>query len=126
MRMTVQGNFISINFDPNEKKPDMIQLPDGYSFETIHIISLDNIAYLFLYMQISTKATFSFPAVNSKSPCCVQPGIIDVSKKSEIKFIIEKFGQIPDPHYFDKAFKPILVTGDDGNEYKVIPSDQFK
>lgn len=25
-----------------------------------------------------------------------------------------------------RAFEPILVTGDDGNEYKVIPSDQFK
>lgn len=33
---------------------------------------------------------------------------------------------IPDPHYFDKAFEPILVTGDDGNEYNVIPSDRFK
>lgn len=29
-------------------------------------------------------------------------------------------------HYFDKAFEPILVAGDDCNEYKVIPSDQFK
>lgn len=25
-----------------------------------------------------------------------------------------------------KAFEPILVVGDDGKEYKVIPSDQFK
>lgn len=40
--------------------------------------------------------------------------------------IVIYFGQIPDPHYFDKAFEPILVTGDDGNKYKVIPSDQFK
>lgn len=39
---------------------------------------------------------------------------------------IVKFGQIPDSHYFDAAFEPILVTGDDGNEYNVIPSDQFK
>ena len=39
---------------------------------------------------------------------------------------IIKFGQIPDSHYFDAAFEPILVTGDDGNEYNVIPSDQFK
>lgn len=39
---------------------------------------------------------------------------------------ITKFGQLPDSHYFDKAFEPILVTGDDGNEYNVIPSDQFK
>lgn len=27
--------------------------------------------------------------------------------------------------HFDKAFEPILVVGDDGNEYNVIPSDQF-
>lgn len=27
---------------------------------------------------------------------------------------------------FDGAFIPILVTGDDGNMYPVIPSDQFK
>lgn len=38
----------------------------------------------------------------------------------------EKFGQIPDAHYFDNAFEPILVTGDDGHEYNVIPSYQFK
>ena len=29
-------------------------------------------------------------------------------------------------NYFDNAFEPILVTGDDGKEYNVIPSDQFK
>lgn len=40
--------------------------------------------------------------------------------------IIEKFGQIPDIHYFDTPFKPILVKGDDGKEYNVIPSNQFK
>lgn len=31
-----------------------------------------------------------------------------------------------DANYFNKAFEPILVTGDDGNTYNVIPSDQFK
>lgn len=30
-------------------------------------------------------------------------------------------GENHDDPYFDKAFEPILVTGDDGNEY-----DQFK
>lgn len=43
-----------------------------------------------------------------------------------IRITIIKFGQIPDSHYFGTAFEPILVTGDDGNEYNVIPSDQFK
>nr|DAI25622.1 MAG TPA: hypothetical protein [Caudoviricetes sp.] len=43
-----------------------------------------------------------------------------------IRITLTKFGQLPDLHYFDAAFEPILVTGDDGNEYNVIPSDQFK
>lgn len=43
-----------------------------------------------------------------------------------IRILIEKFGQIPDTHYFDKALAPISVTVDDGNKYNVIPSDQFK
>nr|DAQ79129.1 MAG TPA: hypothetical protein [Caudoviricetes sp.] len=38
----------------------------------------------------------------------------------------DEFGQIPDPYYFNSVFNPILVTGGDGNEYYVIPSDQFK
>lgn len=28
--------------------------------------------------------------------------------------------------HFNKAFDPILVVGNDGKEYNVIPSDQFK
>lgn len=45
---------------------------------------------------------------------------------SYIHIQFDAFEQIPDTHYFDKAFDPILVTGDDGTEYKVIPSSQFK
>ena len=36
------------------------------------------------------------------------------------------FDAKPDKHYFDNTFRPILITGDDGNKYNVIPSDQFK
>ena len=126
MIITTQGNFISITIPPNEGQPAAIQLPDGYSFEKIHIAVLNNISYLIPYMQISLNTVYTFPVVNSKSPCCIQPKIGDVSKTCEIKFYIEKFGQIPDMHYFDNAFKPILVTGEDGKEYNVIPSDQFK
>lgn len=126
MLITIQGNFISIQIPENEGQPDVIQLPDGYSFEKIHIASLNNMRYLIPTMQISLNESYTFPPVNSKSPCYLKPKVIDVSKSSEIKFYIEKFGQIPDTHYFDKAFEPILVTGDDGNEYNVIPSDQFK
>lgn len=38
---------------------------------------------------------------------------------------INYYGNIVDIK-FDKAFEPILVVGDDGKEYNVIPSDQFK
>ena len=124
MIFVTQGNFISITIPANEGQPAAIQLPDGYSFEKIAV--LNNISYLIPYMQISTNNVYTFPVINSKSPCYVQPIIGDTSKNSEIKFYIEKFGQIPDTHYFDKAFEPILVTGDDGKEYNVIPSDQFK
>lgn len=120
MSILIQGNFITITITANEGQPAAIQLPDGYSFEKIRIVALNNISYLIPYMQIITTG------VNSKSPCYVQPVIGDISKDSEIKFCIEKFGQIPDTHYFDTAFEPILVTGDDGKEYNVIPSDQFK
>lgn len=68
----------------------------------------------------------TFPPVNSKSPCQLSYAIEDRTKAASFRAIIEKFGQIPDIHYFDKPFEPILVTGDDGKEYKVIPSDQFK
>lgn len=126
MTIVTQGNFISITIPANEGQPSAIQLPNGYSFEKLRIAVLSNISYLIPYMQISMNQVYTFPVVDSKSPCYVQPLIGDISKNSEIKFYIEKFGQIPDTHYFDKAFEPILVTGEDGKEYNVIPSDQFK
>lgn len=64
--------------------------------------------------------------VNSKSPCTLLPVVSDNTKSAYARILIMKFGQIPDAHYFDKAFEPILVVGDEGNEYNVIPSDQFK
>lgn len=52
----------------------------------------------FLYMSIKVGEHITFPlVVNCKSP-----------------------------YYFNTAFNPILVTGDDGNDYNVIPSGQFK
>lgn len=126
MNIIVQGNCITITFKADEGQPNAIQLPDGYSFEQIHISNLANISYIIPYMQISPNSVYIFPVVDSKSPCYVKPVIKDTTKTSEIKFYIEKFGQIPDIHYFDTAFEPILVTDDAGKEYNVIPSDQFK
>lgn len=64
-------------------------------------------------------------AIHSKNPNVLHH-LFDNTKEQRFTFIITKFGQIPDPHYFNKAFDPILVVGDDGKEYNVIPSDQFK
>lgn len=73
----------------------------------------------------NNAVTLRFPPVRSKNPNVINP-LFDNTKKQRFTFIITKFGQIPDPHYFDKAFEPILVVGDDGKKYNTIPSDQFK
>lgn len=125
MSMTVQGNLITINFEQNDPQPGVIQLPDGYSYENVLIITALNITF-HRYMAVDSNCHLSFPPINSKSPCYLSPIISDTSKTATLRFLITKFGQIPDTHYFDTPFEPILVTGDDGNKYKVIPSDQFK
>lgn len=122
------GNFIRIYFAANEltKEHTTIQLQDGYTYERLHINGATNVKELIPYMSISTGDTITFPSVNSKSPSTIGIYVPDITIPAEIRITIEKFGQIPDPHYFDKEFEPILVTGDDGKEYNVIPSDQFK
>lgn len=94
-----------------------------YDGPFIHYI--DNIE-LSMFMPLDRGEDITFPVVNGKSPSILPLVIKDVSKIADIRLTIEKFGQIPDPHYFDRAFEPILVTGDDGNQHYVIPSDQFK
>lgn len=126
MTQEYHGSFIHIHFDANELSDGRtnIQLADGYTYERIYIHYIDNIE-LSIYMPLDRGEDITFPVVNSKSPSILPLLIKDVSKLADIRLSIEKFGQIPDPHYFDKAFEPILVTGDDGNEYNVIPSDQI-
>lgn len=121
------GSFIHIQFAANELSDGRIniQLADGYTYEKIYIHYIDNIE-LSMYMPLERGEYITFPVINSKSPSILPLLIKDTSKMADIRLSIEKFGQIPDDHYFDKAFEPILVTGDDGNEYNVIPSDQFK
>lgn len=123
-----RGNCIRIYIKANEFTNNRvpITLPDGYSYETIHIIYLSNIKELAPYFLITNNSVYHIPPVRSHSPATFNLLLGDPSASAEIRILIEKFGQIPDVHYFDKAFEPILVTGDDGNEYNVIPSDQFK
>lgn len=128
MTINYWGPLIRVLFTANELSEGhvTVQLADGYSYERIIIHYTSNITELHSYQQVLAGDKITFPPVNSKSPSVLHLYIPDVTKKAEITLSIEKFGQIPDPHYFGAVFNPILVTGDDGKEYKVIPSDQFK
>ena len=126
MIVVCKGTFIFIHIDAEELLDGhtTIQLPDGYSYERIYVNSLENININPQLVKEYTSITF--PPVNCKSPSTISIAVLNNKQKAEMKKTIEKFGQIPDAHYFENTFKPILVTGDDGNEYPVIPSDQFK
>ena len=128
MNNEFRGNCIRIYINPNEltNKRVPITLPDGYSYESIHILYVSNITELVPYFLIAANNTYHIPPVNSHSPATLNLLVNNLAEVAEIRILIEKFGQIPDVHYFDNAFKPILVTGDDGKEYNVIASDQFK
>lgn len=125
MNINVTGNVIDVSFDAGSPQAGTIELPDGYSYEQVNVIAASNCYPINRYSS-AMLGTRTFPPVNSKSPSIFKYAIIDTTRKASFRAIIEKFGQIPDKHYFDSAFKPILVTGDDGNEYQVIPSTQFK
>lgn len=103
-----------------------IDLPDGYSYKTILITYSKNVIEINPSVTIIAGADYTFPIVNSSSPSTISLYIPTPNAVAELRFIIKEFGQKPNPNYFEKAFDPILVTGSDGNEYKVIPSDQFK
>lgn len=127
MTNVVNGCNITLKLAANESTSNdyVYILPIGYTINTMYITFVTNIqAVNRAFVQRNTKLVF--PVVNSKSPSCITLYISDITKDAEIRFTIEKFGQIPDDLYFDNAFEPILVTGDDGKEYNVIPSDQFK
>lgn len=126
--MRLNGSFIHIAFAANSLSENTltVPLPEGYSYERIFIHSALNISQLIQYQSVKAGDRITFPPVNCKSPSVIYLHIDDLSIYSEINISIEKFRQIPDEHYFDSNFTPILVTGEDGKEYKVIPSDQFK
>lgn len=128
MKNEFRGNYIRIYIGANEfsNKRIPITLPDGYSYETINITYLNNITELMPYFLVNINNTYHIPPVRSHSPSTFSVLVTNPSEPAELRLVIEKFGQIPDAHYFDKAFEPILVTGDDGKQYNVIPSDQFK
>lgn len=118
------GNFIYTSYAASElsRHEQLITLPDGYSYKDILIIGSDNISTIQHRLLANSYVHMIFPPINSKSPCCFLLYIVDLTKIASIRILICEFGQIPDA----KAFDPILVKGDDGKEYNVIPSDQFK
>lgn len=126
MSLITSGNTLIINFNANElTSPDTtVILPDGYSYEKLLLTSAANISII--NNTHVTQFELTYPPVNSKSPSIILITVTDITKLAQLRLCITKFGQIPDPHYFNTVFEPILVTGDDGNEYNVIPSDQFK
>lgn len=128
MIIEYHGSFISIHIDANElqKNQTSVQLRDGYSYERIYVHSLINITELYEHQKVTEGARITFPPVNCKSPSILWLYITDITKEAEIRLTIEKFGQIPDPSYFDLIFQPISVVGNDGKKYNVIPGDQFK
>ena len=128
MTIEYRGPFIRIAFKPNELVDGhtSVELAPGYSYERIYIHQLWNIEELYPYQTVSSGDRITFPPINSKSPSILYLFVKDPTKSAEFRFSIEKFGQIPDPNYFYDVIKPISVTGEDGKEYKVIPSDQFK
>lgn len=124
MIITYKGNCVIIQYAEGET-PKPIQLADGYSFDTIAVIGAYNLTEIYKGIAFVNGMPMRFPPVNSKSPCILYPVISDNTKSAYVRILIMKFGQIPDPNYFDDVFEPIIVTGDDGNEYNVIPSDQL-
>lgn len=126
MTITYHGNAVDIKWDVGDEIGGSITLIDGYSIEEMYIINNTGIYGLYLGVPIPlTTEKLYFPPVNSRNPNTIAP-FFDNTKEQRLSFLITKFGQIPDPNYFATAFKPILVKGDDGKEYNVIPSDQFK
>lgn len=125
MTISYLGNTVIIKYDAGDKT-EPIQLAAGYSFDTIAVIGVSNLTEIYRGITFVLGKPMRFPPVNSKSPCVLYPVVTDNTKSAYVRILIMKFGQIPDPHYFKAAFKPIIVTGDNGNNYNVIPSDQFK
>lgn len=127
MIYNISGCNIKISFAANELTSDtyLYTLPTGYSLNTIHITDVKNI-YAINNAVVQRDSILTFPVVNSTSPSSILLHIADLTNAAFITFTIEKFGQIPDSHYFDAAFEPILVTGNNGNKYNVITSYQFK
>lgn len=128
MLIDYKGPTVAIILDANESQSQYIHitLADGYSYEQIKVLIMQNVTEILPYCDVAVNTSVIYPPIRSKSPCTLDIRISDITKRSVCAISIEKFGQLPDINYFNGKIPPILVTGDDGKEYNVIPSDQFK
>lgn len=125
MESIIKGNCLRIELSSEENNV-VFTMPDGYSYESFILTEIININYITPLCKAYQGTIYNFPPIRSKSPATITLEKRNVASAASVVITICKFGQIPDVHYFDKAFDPILVTGDDGKQYKTIPSDQFK
>lgn len=128
MLIDYKGPTIGVVIDENETESNYVNitLEDGYSYEQINIIFLSNIDEILPYCRAPVGSSVKYPPINSMSPCVLNLHLMDKTKPAACGITIEKFGQIPNINYFNNTVTPILVTGDDGNKYNVVQSDQFK
>lgn len=128
MLIDYKGPTVAVIINENEAEGQYVNitLADGYSYEQIKICNIVNISEITPYCSVPKNTSVIFPPINSMSPCVLNLRLIDKTKAATCAITIEKFGQIPNINYFKNKIAPILVTGDDGNKYNVIPSDQFK
>lgn len=121
----IKGNCLRVELSADDNNI-VFTMPDGYSYESFMLTENNNINYIAPQCRAIQGTIYNFPPIRSKSPATITLEKSNVASIASVCITIVKFGQIPDIHYFDTAFDPILVKGDDGNDYKVIPSDQFK
>lgn len=128
MLIDYKGPTIGIVLDENESESDYVNITfaDGYTYEQIKLMYLSNIDEILPYNRVPVGTSIKYPPINSRSPYVLTVHLIDKTKAAACGITIEKFGQLPDINYFHNRIAPILITGEDGEEYNAILSDQFK
>lgn len=132
MNTTFAGNVIQIIIESSDiGNSNVLTLPDGYSVKQLYYSGSSNISLTAKGIYLSPNINITFPVVNSKSPSVFNIFANQNSKVGDtIRLTILEFGCIPDSHYFDKTFDPILIKSKDENgdeiEYNMIPSTQFE
>lgn len=121
MTTNVYGNIILVDIKAGESATTLT-LPDGYSIEKAHVsLSNGSLATPNGTNIVNIDSELSFPVVNGKSPNVFRFGLVDSTKSGMVKIMIDRFGSRGDANYFTKAFDPILVSDNSGNEYNLIP-----